>query len=145
MMDTTEVFPERTLAESLSAHLEWCYRALDVVTRENAELARGAEPDWETFRQKRKDLLKELDTLVKCLRTHRLAWNRLTAEERQGDTQVPTLLRSNTDLIMRIVLLDRENEQLLLRRGLLPPVHLPPANRQRPHFVTDLYRRNQAG
>jgi hypothetical protein len=145
MMDTTELFPERTLAESLSAHQQWCYRALEMVTRENSELARGGEPAWESFRNKRKDLLKELDTLVKCLRTHRLAWNRLTPEERHCDTQVPALLRSNTDLIMRIVLLDRENEQLLLRRGLLPAVHLPPANRQRPHFVTDLYRRNQAG
>ncbi len=145
MINSPESLPAQTLADSLSAHLQWCYRALEMVTRENAELARGAEPAWESFRQKRKDLLVELDTLVKCLRTHRLAWNRLTQEERTCDAQVPALLRSNTDLIMRIVLLDRENEQLLLRRGLLPPVHLPPASRQRPHFVADLYRRNLAG
>jgi hypothetical protein len=145
MTNPIESDPARTLAASLTAHLQWCYRALEMVTRENAELATGCEPAWESFREKRKDLLTELDTLVKCLRTHRLAWGRLTPGERARDIQVPALLRSNTDLIMRIVLLDRENEQLLLRRGLLPPVHLPSANRQRPHFVTELYRRTQAG
>jgi len=42
---------------------------------------------------------------------------------------------------MKIVLLDRENEQALLRRGLVPPTQLPSVNRQRPHFVAELYRR----
>ena len=41
----------------------------------------------------------------------------------------------------KIILLDRENEQGLLRRGLVPPRELPSVNRQRPHFVADLYRR----
>ena len=51
------------------------------------------------------------------------------------------LLRQNQDLTMKIILLDRENEQSLLRRGLVPPRELPSVNRQRPHFVADLYRR----
>jgi hypothetical protein len=38
--------------------------------------------------------------------------------------------------------LDRENEQLLLRRGLIPPKHLPPVQRQRPHYVAGLYQRH---
>ena len=42
---------------------------------------------------------------------------------------------------MKIVLLDRENEQALLRRGLVPTTQLPSVNRQRPHFVAELYRR----
>jgi len=32
----------------------------------------------------------------------------------------------------------------MLRRGLLPPEHVPLAHRQRPHFVTELYRRGGA-
>ena len=55
--------------------------------------------------------------------------------------EIPALLRQNQDLIMKIIVLDRENEQALLRRGLVPPKHLPPAERQRPHFVANLYRR----
>ena len=38
----------------------------------------------------------------------------------------------------------RENEQALLRRGMIPPRHLPSAHRQRPHFVADIYRRQGA-
>jgi len=40
--------------------------------------------------------------------------------------------------------LDRENEQALLRRSLVPARQLPSVNRQRPHFVADLYRRQGA-
>jgi hypothetical protein len=43
---------------------------------------------------------------------------------------------------MRMIILDRENEQLLLRRGLIPPKHLPPVQRQRPHYVAGLYQRH---
>ena len=49
------------------------------------------------------------------------------------------LLRQNQDLTMKIIVLDRENEQNLLRRGLVPPRELPSVNRQRPHFVADLH------
>jgi hypothetical protein len=45
---------------------------------------------------------------------------------------------------MKFILLDRENEQGLLRRGLVPPRQLPSVNRQRPHFVAELYRRQCA-
>ncbi len=54
------------------------------------------------------------------------------------------MLRQNQDLIMKIIVLDRENEQGLLRSGLLPDCQLPSANRQRPRFVADLYRRNSS-
>jgi hypothetical protein len=50
-------------------------------------------------------------------------------------------LRQNQDITMKLIVLDRENEQGLLRRGLLPASELPSANRQRPHYVADLYKR----
>jgi hypothetical protein len=56
-------------------------------------------------------------------------------------TEVPGMLRQVQDLIMKIIVLDRENEQMLLRNGLVPARHLPSVNQQRPHFVADLYRR----
>ncbi len=43
---------------------------------------------------------------------------------------------------MKIIVLDRENEQALLRRGMLPSRSLPPVQRQRPHYVADLYRKH---
>jgi len=42
----------------------------------------------------------------------------------------------------QVLLLDRENQQALLRRGLLPARHLPAAAVQRPHCVADAYRRH---
>ncbi len=43
---------------------------------------------------------------------------------------------------MKILIIDKENEQLLLRRGLVPIAQLPFEQQQRSHFVTDLYQRN---
>jgi hypothetical protein len=41
-----------------------------------------------------------------------------------------------------IVMLDGGNEQARLRHGLLPANQLPSAGRQRPLYVTELYRRS---
>jgi hypothetical protein len=43
---------------------------------------------------------------------------------------------------MKFFILDRENQQAMLRRGLVPVRHLPPAAAQRPHFVAGLYQRH---
>jgi hypothetical protein len=65
----------------------------------------------------------------------------LSPEHRAEHPEINALLRQTQDLTMKIIMLDRENEQSLLRRGLVPPRDIPSANRQRPHFVADLYRR----
>jgi len=39
-------------------------------------------------------------------------------------------------------LLDRENQQAMLRRGLVPTRHLPAAAVQQPNYVASLYQRN---
>jgi hypothetical protein len=65
-------------------------------------------------------------------------------DERFRDAESAPLLRQNQDLILKILLLDRENEQARLRRGLLPAAHLPSVHQQRPHFVAELYRRQAA-
>lgn len=95
--------------------------------------------------QARKEALPRLEDSLSRLRHHREAWLRMTAEERAAHPEVRHLLRQNQDLVLRLIVLDRENEQWLLRRGLVPAKHLPPANRQRPHYVADLYRRQAGG
>jgi hypothetical protein len=69
-----------------------------------------------------------------------LGWQNLPPSERAQNPVIGTLIRQNQDVTMKIMLLDRENEQLLLRKGLVPPQHMPPAQRQRPNFVAQLYR-----
>ena len=95
------------------------------------------------FYQARKNLLPRLDDSLNHLRQLRGRWQKLSLAERAQFSAVPALLRQNQDLVMRIILLDRENEQTLLRRRLVPARHLPPAPPPKPHFVADLYRRNR--
>jgi len=93
------------------------------------------------FQQARKDLLPRLDQSYKELKEVRIFWQSLSAAERAHLGEAASLLRHCQDVMMKILVLDRENEQAMLRRGLLPASHLPSANRQRPHFVAELYRR----
>jgi len=52
------------------------------------------------------------------------------------------LLQAGQDAVVRILMLERENQQALLRRGLCPAQHLPPAASQQPGYVAQLYRRH---
>lgn len=131
------------LAADLRAHFGLCEDILAIVTRESQALRSPAEVPAFDFYQGRKSLLPRLDQSLGRLKQHRQAWQRLSPAERARHPEVAALLRSNQDLIMRILVLDRENEQALLRRGLVPPRHLPPVQRLRPHYVADLYRRHQ--
>lgn len=129
------------MARDLRAHVAICEQMLQVVERENQSL-REPEAAAAQFHQARKSLLPRLEQSLTRLKQHRVLWQRLTPAERQPHPEIAMLIRSNQDLISKILTLDRENEQFLLRRGLLPANRLPAVQQQRPHFVADLYRRN---
>jgi hypothetical protein len=127
------------MAAHLRSHLELCREILGVVERENSAL-RKDEPVGEIGEAKKRLLPLLNDSLAK-LKDFRAQWTKLSAGERAGQPEIASLLKENQDVIMRVIVLDRENEQALLRKGMVPPKHLPAAERQRPHFVADLYRR----
>jgi hypothetical protein len=131
-----------SIADDLRSHLRLCQEILDVAQRESQLLRDPAQPSPFELYQARKQLLPRLNQSLEALRRHRGAWQKLGPEQKALQPEVAPLLRQNQDLIMKILVLDRENEQALLRRGLVPARHIPPAARQRPHFVADLYRRN---
>lgn len=130
------------IAADLRAHMALCEEVLATVTREGQAL-RGEETSnaFEFFHE-RQSVLPRLDESLGRLKRHRQTWQRVPGPDRARHPEITALLRSAQELIMRIIVLDRENEQALLRRGLVPPRHLPPAQRQRPHYVVDLYRRH---
>lgn len=129
------------IARELRGFLGLYRDLLAVVEAENQALRQSeGSPAFQGYAA-RKELLPRLENSLEQLRRHRAAWTRATPEERAQHPEVPALLRQCQDAIMKILVLDRENEQALLRRGLLPPQHLPSHNQQRPHFVADLYRR----
>jgi flagellar biosynthesis/type III secretory pathway chaperone len=131
-------------ADDLRQHLALCHDILTVVERES-QVLRGGEPaDLRPLAVVKKSLLDRLNISLDRIRQQRLRWQQLSPAERAENPEVGGLLRQNQDLIMKIILLDRENEQALLRGGLIPAAQLPPAQRQRPHFVAELYRRQGA-
>lgn len=130
------------LMQNLSAHLELCREILGAVHAESQTLRNPLlTPDLHSVSQTKKSLLARLNRSLDKLRQHRLGWQQLRPNDRAAHPEIALLLRQNQDLIMKIIVLDRENEQSLLRRGLVPANHLPSVNQQRPHFVADLYRR----
>ena len=112
-----------------------------MVERENQTLHASPMYPAEEFIESRKSLLPRLNQSYKRLEEVRGSWQRLSSAQRQRFADVTLLLRQTQDIIMKIVLLDRENEQAMLRRGLVPSAPLPITNRQRPNFVAEMYRR----
>lgn len=135
------MFDPDALTGHLKEHLRLSQEILAVVERENVAL-RQADSSSAEFIQAKKDALPKLTDSVAELRRHRAEWLKLPAETRAAHPQIAGLLRQNQDVIMKIIVLDRENEQTLLRKGLVPTRHLPPANRNRPHYVANLYRKS---
>jgi hypothetical protein len=126
----------------LRAHQSVCRELLILAERESQALRQGQAAVLDEVHQIRKPLLPRLSDSLEKVRQHRIQWQRLTAAERAAQPEIGFLVRQAQDLILRILLLDRENEQGLLRRGLIPPREIPAAQQQRPHFVAGLYRRH---
>ena len=133
--------PPSEIAADLQARLVLCQEILGVIEREAQALRRPDNPSLFEFYQLRKNLLPRLNQSLDTLRRHRANWQQYNQDERARHPEIGILLRQNQDLTMKIIVLDRENEQSLLRRGLVPARELPSVNRQRPHFVAELYRR----
>ena len=89
----------------------------------------------------RRLLLPRLSESLEKVRRHREHWQTLTVAERAAQPEIAFLVRQTQDLIMRVLLLDRENEQGLLRLGLVPVREMNAVSGQRPQYVAGLYRR----
>jgi hypothetical protein len=60
-----------------------------------------------------------------ALRKWRIRWQEAGSGERAGCFQAKALFQTVQGLLTKVFLLDRENQQALLRRGLLPARQLP--------------------
>jgi hypothetical protein len=135
------MFDAAGLAKDLQEHLRISEDILKIVEQENIKLRDASSAvNFESMVQK-KAILPELEESLARLKQQRAEWLREPAEERAKRPEIAGLLRQNQDVIMKIIVLDRENEQALLRKGLVPPRHLPSPAKQKPHYVADLYRR----
>ena len=125
----------------LERHLSLCQEILALVEAENQSLRSSEIADIQSLISKRQAFIQRLQQSIEQLRKHRVLWQQMPQGEKSRNLEIGRLLKQNQELIMKIVMLDRENEQLLLRKGMVPAQHLPPVQRQQPHFVSELYRR----
>lgn len=141
-LESIEPLDTRKLSADLRDFLALCDEALSITTREGKALS--ASDDYHSFEyyQQRKALLPRLEASLMQLRRWRQLWQNLNSSERARCPEVTSLFQVIQGLLMKILLLDRENQQALLRHGLMPAGHLPSPATQRPHCVADLYRRH---
>ena len=128
------------LANELQTHISLCGEILTVVQKEHQKLKTSAVDDLAALQAGRQGMLERPNAAQEGILAHKEEWMRLKPEERQQRPDIANLLKQSTDLIMKIVSLDRENEQLMLRNKLVPPSHLPPAQRQNPNLVAKMYK-----
>ncbi|MGA2662802.1 MAG: hypothetical protein ABSH34_35425 [Verrucomicrobiota bacterium] len=130
------------MTDALREHLGVCNALLELARKEAQALKSPAPFPAMAIQVERKALLCRLEYALKLLGQKRNLWNCSGKERAPGDPRFTRLLRTALDTIMRVLVLDRENEQQLLRRGLLPACCLPPAEQSRPHYVARLYQRH---
>jgi hypothetical protein len=115
---------------------------LRLSTREHQALSGQADHQLAEFYEKRKTLLPDIESLLRKFRNHRMTWQQIPQAQREHFKELKTLFQSIQGLLTRVMVLDRENQQAMLKRGLVPVKHLPGMAVQQPHYVADLYRRN---
>ena len=128
------------LANELRTHHDLCNSILSTVQHEHQQLNSGSVKDLKDFFKHRNGMLDQIKDAQQKLFAQKAAWQQLTPEERNAQPEIAGLIQKNLDLIMKVVLIDRENEKLLLQNKLVPPNHLPPAGRQNPSLVAQRYR-----
>lgn len=128
-----------SIVHGLREHLQLCRSTLALVEREHQALRDPAFIDTARHQNEKKDLLSRLEESLNRVRQLRVEWAGLGRAERARYPDIATLLRQNQDVIMKIVILDRENGQALLRHGLQFPSHRPPLQQPRPLLAENLY------
>ena len=115
---------------------------LALAAREHQALGGAGDYQPFEFHRLRNNLLNRLNSLIISIKHWRQLWQQISPVERAGHPDVKTAIQMLQDLLGKILQLDRENQQALLRRGLVPARHVtscaaPPSN-----YVASLYRRH---
>lgn len=125
--------------QSFMAH---CREILALVQQENQALTGPADYQPNAFNKRRKSLLQPIDDDILKIRTWHQKWTQIRLFAAAHAKEVSMLLADIQNVLMRVLQLDRENQQAMLRRGLVPATQLPSAAAQQPHFVAGLYQRH---
>ncbi|MCS7091398.1 MAG: hypothetical protein RMN51_11625 [Verrucomicrobiota bacterium] len=130
------------LHQALQEYQAVCRELLAVYHDEQQCLHSSAEYPSFLFYRRRKDLLLRLEQALTGIRRWRGQCPLPGNDDPLPSAELRKLTEQVQNMLLRILQLDREIQQALLARGLLPPRHLPQPMAQKPHFVADLYRRH---
>ena len=131
-----------TVASALQEHLNVCQDLLQLGKKEAEALRNPAPFPSASIQAERKALLARLEFSARAVSQQRVRWQQLRNPTSESSPELATLVQSALDTIMRVLVIDQENEQSLLRRGLLPAKMLPRAERTQPHFIARTYQRH---
>jgi hypothetical protein len=131
----------KELAAELRSYHSLCEEILNLTRREHQGLSGQTAYEPEEFLQKRRTLLPDIELLLAKLRSRRMVWQQAPKSERERCAEVTPLFQTIQDQLMKVLLLDRENQQIMLRRGMVPASHLP-APSPKPNYVARVYQRN---
>ncbi len=144
-MNQSHYAAAEALRQVLLEHQRVCQGMLQTVTVENERLQGAGDIFPREIQENRQQFLATLNQFLRMIAPHRLAWQRMSPAERSAESGISDLIQSLLNLTMKVIMLDRDNEQLLTRRGFLPVRHMPPPQAQQPHFVSGLYLRHASG
>ena len=133
---------ELSLKSELSEHLALCGEAYKLVQQENLVLNSATPKDAYAHAGHRKELLERVTGSMVRVKAHKALWVKLTPAERSKSMDIYSLIKQNMDLIMKTVMLDRENEKLMLKHGMAPPDQLPSSRQNNPTAVAGMYQRH---
>ncbi len=113
------------LTESLSTHTALCEEIYGLMIQENRHLRNAGNPPPDTMLSKKSVLLGTLSFSLERIRA-------AIAEAFPTSAEIRSCVQKAQQTILKALLLDRENEQLLLKctmqRRSLPPSVRPPAS-----------------
>ncbi|MDD4347918.1 MAG: hypothetical protein PHF70_02330 [Opitutales bacterium] len=121
-------------SEVVDDHLRLCEELLTLLKEENRRLKHQGEAPDETTLERKRELLPAFDASLAAMRTLQEMDPHILPSLREK-------LKNAQNLIMKMLLLDRENEQLLLK--VIVPVVKPEANKPGMQTLRSIYQRNQ--
>lgn len=135
------------LAENMQRDLQnytaLCDEMLALVAHENRTLQKQESPVPGAHDERRKELLARLNQSLAALRVQREAWQLLPAARRSEHPEILRMIGTAQQLAMKLIVLNRENEQALLLRGFVPARHLSTMPRSRPSYAAGAYQNHQ--
>ena len=131
-----------SLLTELNEHLSVCGDAYKLVQEENKILNSPTPRDAYAHAEQRRELLERVTGSMVRVKAHKAVWEKLPPVERSKNMDISNLIKQNMDLIMKTVMLDRENEKLMLQHGMAPPDRLPSSRQNNPSAVAGMYQRH---